>query len=939
MERLRKFFHDYFIADERPFDSRMLNTASALGVIALIVAIVSRLIAGLPFITIAPLLVMLSAIACFFVISVRNAGNASLLTAITTYSISIVFWPILFFTIGGHNSGMAVYFALAIILDFMLLNGKPRIFALLATIAVAVICYVSTIFLGQTALPAGGLTPYQLFVDIFQSILITGFLVGLIVLYKNRQHQNEKTRAEEARITTSAMFDSNPQINLLIDNNFRMIDCNPAAVEFFGYQAKEELLEQFIERTRKSIPDVQPDGRPSLTLAQRLMTAVVEGSTKFETELHVSEDNTRNLSVEFRRIPYGNSFAIVGYVIDMTEIHQRETELKQRDQQLLEAVEEARMANHAKSSFLATMSHEIRTPMNAIMGIAEIQLQNEALDPEVAGAFYRVAASGEMLLRIINDILDLSKIEVGKLELNVDKYDIASLLNDTAQLNIMRIGSKPIEFELIVDENVPAVFSGDALRVKQILNNILSNAFKYTAKGKVSLTVSVEPDDTGGDSAILVLVISDTGQGMTAGQVDMLFDKYARFNMEANRETEGTGLGMSITQNLIQLMQGDLGVKSEPGKGSVFTVRLPQKTNGPATLGKEMAENLHNFRTISSAQMRRVQILREPMPYGSVLIVDDVETNIYVAKGLLSSYKLKVDSADSGFTAIEKIKSGNVYDVVFMDHMMPKMDGIEATKIIRRLGYDRPIVALTANAVLGQSEIFLGNGFDDFISKPIDIRQMDSILQRLIRDKQPPEVIRSAAGLEEVKKPGASARPPRESIDPQFAEAFVRDAHKTLATLESISAENYYSNEDMQTYIINMHGIKSALANMGKADLSAAALKLETAGREGMLELVRSETASFISLLREFVADLTPRDAEYCDDEAEDKAYLREMLIKIKSACMEYDGAAADAALSELRKTKWSRNTAELLSVVSGLLLHSDFDEAADTIGKHIVGA
>jgi CheY-like chemotaxis protein len=199
-------------------------------------------------------------------------------------------------------------------------------------------------------------------------------------------------------------------------------------------------------------------------------------------------------------------------------------------------------------------------------------------------------------------------------------------------------------------------------------------------------------------------------------------------------------------------MDGGISVESELGKGSTFTVRLPQGLINSDVLGSEAAENLRRFRSSSRAQMKNVQVSREPMPYGNVLVVDDVDTNIYVAKGLMAPYDLKTDSADSGFVAIEKIKKGNTYDIIFMDHMMPKMDGMETTRRIRDLGYTEPIVALTANAVAGQVDIFLENGFDDFISKPIDIRQLNAVLNKFIRDKQPPEVLKAARQQAEEKE-------------------------------------------------------------------------------------------------------------------------------------------------------------------------------------------
>ena len=596
-------------------------------------------------------------------------------------------------------------------------------------------------------------------------------------------------------------------------------------------------------------------------------------------------------------------------------------------------------ANRAKSDFLSRMSHEMRTPLNAILGITEIQLQKEAIDAEIRDAFNKVSVSGDMLLGIINDILDLSKIEAEKFEFTIGKYEIASLISDTAQLNMMRIGSKPIEFELNVDENMPAILEGDGLRVKQILNNVLSNAFKYTDSGKVRLTVSTEPYRDAGE-VMLVFTVSDTGQGMSKEQVDSLFDEYARFNMEANRLTEGTGLGMSITRNLILLLKGDIKVESELDKGSTFTIRIPQRKSGAEILGKELAENLRYFRYGARTHMKRAQITRDPMPYGSVLIVDDVETNIYVAKGLLIPYGMSIDSAYSGFEAIEKIKRGKTYDIIFMDHMMPKMDGIEATGIIRRIGYQRAIIALTANAISGQADVFLGNGFDDFISKPIDIRQMNAILNKYIRDKQPPEVI-EAAKRQALEKAGhESGRAPQAALDPEFAEVFVRDASRVIVTLEALADKNDYGDDDnLRTYIINIHGIKSALSNIGKTDLAAMAMKLEAAGRENRLDIVESETKGFLRLLKTSVAELSPEEETYAGENSDaDKQHLIESLQVIKAACGEYDENVIYQTLAELRKKSWPKDIKERLSAISEHLLHSDFDEIAEAADKLIEG-
>ena len=626
---------------------------------------------------------------------------------------------------------------------------------------------------------------------------------------------------------------------------------------------------------------------------------------------------------------------------------------KRQSDVLKEALSEAESANRAKSDFLANMSHEIRTPLNAIIGITEIQLQNDTIISSSREALEKIFNSGNLLLGIINDILDLSKIEAGKLELIIGNYEIASLINDTAQLNIMRIGNKPIEFELDVDGNIPSILSGDELRVKQILSNLLSNAFKYTAKGLVRLTVSSKIESEDASEAKIIFGVSDTGQGMTEEQVSQLFDEYSRFNQQANRTTEGTGLGMSITKNLIRLMNGEISVESEPGKGSLFTVVLPQGKVSSEVLGQELADNLRQFRDGVKMNSKHETLERDYMPYGSVLIVDDVEMNIYVARGLMAPYGLNIDSADSGFAAIDKVNDGNVYDVIFMDHMMPKMDGIETTKIIRESGYDQPIVALTANAVVGQSEIFLSNGFNDFVSKPIDVRQLNTVLNRLIRDKQTPEVLEDARRQAEKEKAHSAVAEPqgsasaqaassngeagRPAIDPVFAEVFVRDAKKVLTVLDDICERGDYENEDdLRSYIINVHGIKGALANIKVMDLSAAALKLETAGREGDFGVIASETPGFLDSLRAFTEGLIPDPGgEESDAGDDDTAFLQEKLLIIKAACEEYDESAADAVISELKGMAWSRRTKDLLNAISEYLLHSDFDEAVQAIEGH----
>jgi signal transduction histidine kinase/CheY-like chemotaxis protein/HPt (histidine-containing phosphotransfer) domain-containing protein/PAS domain-containing protein len=508
---------------------------------------------------------------------------------------------------------------------------------------------------------------------------------------------------------------------------------------------------------------------------------------------------------------------------------------------LKETLDKVTKLSKAKDDFLAKMSHEIRTPMNAILGVTEVQLQDETISQKVREGLGVVYNSSDSLLRVINDLLDLSKIEAKKLEITPIKYEIASLINDTVQLNMMRIKNKPIEFKLNVDEGIPAEFFGDELRIKQILNNILSNAFKYTDSGEISMSVSAEKKEN--SDVILILTVSDTGLGMTKEQINRIFDEYSRFNSVNNQVVEGTGLGMTITRDLVSLMNGEISIESEPGKGSVFTIRLPQKIVGEKVLGKDMLENLHKLRIGNLSQIKKAQIVHESMPYGKVLVVDDVESNLYVAKHLLAPYDLSIDTASSGFEAIEKIKNGKVYDIVFMDQMMPKMDGVETVKIMRNLGYAQPIIALTANAIAGQAKMFFENSFDGFISKPIDTIQLNAELNKYIRDKQ-------------VSKEAMPLVPPFKA-DAELRLIFAQDVRTALSVLESTFAHiDTLANEDFDLYAVTAHGVKSGLTNIGESALAQIAFTLEKAGKEQDKGIIKARTQELVSALKEIVAEI-----------------------------------------------------------------------------------
>jgi signal transduction histidine kinase/DNA-binding NarL/FixJ family response regulator len=397
----------------------------------------------------------------------------------------------------------------------------------------------------------------------------------------------------------------------------------------------------------------------------------------------------------------------------------------------------ARAASEAKSSFLAKMSHEIRTPLNSIMALSKLELQNDI--PEATrDNLAKINAAGDTLLAIINDILDLTKVEIGQFVLYPAPYSFANLLSDTISLNIVRIGNKPIKFVLEVDENIPSMFFGDELRVKQILNNLLSNAFKYTEMGQVKLTISCKFED---DQAWLAMTVVDTGRGIKPSDIDRIFGIYNQADKISQRAIEGTGLGLSICKDLVELMQGTILVESEYGTGSTFKAFVRQKIIDPTPIGAEVVANLQSYQFLNRKKIEELDFTRFFMPKVKVLVVDDVETNLDVAQALLKPYGFSVDCVTSGLQALALLKSGlTEYDCIFMDHMMPDMDGLEVVKIIReQIGTDYaknvPIIAMTANALLESEKLFLKSGFQAYLPKPIDLGQLHVVLTHWIRDR------------------------------------------------------------------------------------------------------------------------------------------------------------------------------------------------------------
>jgi signal transduction histidine kinase/CheY-like chemotaxis protein/HPt (histidine-containing phosphotransfer) domain-containing protein len=728
---------------------------------------------------------------------------------------------------------------------------------------------------------------------------------------------NEKAKQEKY---FNLLLENTQEIMLLLDQDLHFIYCSKT----FLYQAEISALELINDREFRDVFSRIADKASLEFLTNLLYRSIKERRAFAENQIMDigMKGNPRHYTILLIPMenPEGDIQGMLVLFQDMTDV--------------MKAKEQAEQANKAKSSFLARMSHEIRTPLNAILGLSEVELQND-IPNSTRLNLEKIYASGSLLLEIVNDILDISKIESGSFEIFSTGYEFASLINDTVQLNIMRIGSKPIEFKLEINETIPSRLYGDVVRVKQILNNLLSNAFKYTDNGEVRLLISWERQ---GDDARLSFTVTDTGRGIKKEDLAKLFSEYTQFDTAANRRIEGTGLGLSITRGLVEKMAGTITVESEYLKGSTFRVTLLQGILDEKPVGRETVENLRNFRFIEDrGRSRGNTLIRSYMPYGKVLVVDDLRTNLDVMTGLLMPYGLKVDTAISGKEAIERVRLGEPgYDVIFMDHMMPGMDGTEATRNIRNeIGTDYartvPIIALTANAIAGSREMFLENGFNDFISKPIDIKRLDIVLNQWVRDKQ------SAETLEEAES-RAAERPQEARLSPE------NDAEGTwllghpVAGVDFTAALMLYGNSgaayipilrsfishtppllekmdrDLEAspadYLIEVHGLKGTCNAIGAIETGALARKLELGMKEENIEMVKSRHGELAEKARGLTEGLTKLlDAWEASRPAEHKKRRvepdRKLLKKLSEAAAVFNSNEMEEILGDLEQYRY----------------------------------
>ena len=526
--------------------------------------------------------------------------------------------------------------------------------------------------------------------------------------------------------------------------------------------------------------------------------------------------------------------------VDMTEI--------------VNAMEQARAADRAKSNFLANMSHEIRTPMNAISGMSEFILRDSKDDLAKRYATTIKSASAS-LITIINDVLDFSKIESGKMEVISEPFEVASMLSDVVVMTRIRLTDKPVELRLEIDEDLPTALYGDEIRIKQILINILGNAVKFTKKGYILLKAECQREDD--KHCSMRISIKDTGIGIKDEDKENIFSSFTQVDTKKNRTVEGTGLGLAISKKLVELMGGDIWVESEYGKGTTFVYTRECEIADPVPVG-----NIEKRMSEVRSEAYRVSFKAGG---ASVLIVDDNDMNLEVAKGELLPYGIDVHTAISGAEAIENF-SKRKYDIVFIDHMMPVMDGVETLNRLRRLpGGDRTVmIALTANALSGVEAEYKALGFQDFLAKPVELEKMDEMLRKYLPAEMIREIKDSAPAPQmEAKRSSPDAPIPAspDMIDTATGLKYCMGNNsfygemldKFASEMRADLLEELFIEKNWDEYRVAVHTVKSTSLTIGAVGLSKTAKAIESAVKEGDISYVDANHKSFTEQYRKVV--------------------------------------------------------------------------------------
>ena len=573
----------------------------------------------------------------------------------------------------------------------------------------------------------------------------------------------------------------------------------------------------------------------------------------------------------------------------MVQYHRNTLNQMDYSEQLTEAKAAAEHANTAKSEFLASMSHEIRTPINAVLGMNEmilresLQARDQAtkVQPELRGYLTNISnyagnidSAGKNLLAIINDILDFSKIESGKMEITEADYKFSSVLNDISNVISFRAKDKGLDFKIEMDKDLPDGLFGDELRIRQIMTNLLGNAVKYTKKGSVLLYVGKEAGDVveNGDTIHLVVSVKDTGIGIKQEDINKLFQKFERVDLQQNSTVEGSGLGLAITKNLLELMHGTIKVESVYGEGSTFTAIIPQRVVSTEPVG--------DFKMKFEKSVQEAEVYHESFraPNAHILIVDDTRMNLTVAVGLLKKTQMDIDTAASGLEAIGLAKTIK-YDLILMDQRMPGMDGTETMKNIKALedgvNKETPFICLTADAVSGARTHYLAEGFTDYLTKPIDSKALERTLMKYLpEDKLITDFKAEEEAKEEQSLPQADEFEPMRlaGIDPEVGLRFCqgdKDLYRSIIIDYAQTSDekmrniiNYFSKEDWKNYAICVHALKSTSKTIGANDLSDNALRLEMAANESDASLIRAEHDNMLAQYQKAVEAIRKAEPE-----------------------------------------------------------------------------